>query len=160
LRQTLQQAVSCVTTSVIAQQTAGVEGELSLLCRLAPTSGAEHITLALWHYYAVVSDTSFDRRHRWQARTTAYFYRLDGADGREIIAYHWHPSGRSPSAQPHLHIGAGAGSLRTELHKAHLGTGFVTPVPLLSLLLESFAVRPQRVDWATVLETADDALSS
>ncbi|MGD9894441.1 MAG: hypothetical protein AB7R89_05870 [Dehalococcoidia bacterium] len=65
--------------------------------------------------------------------TAGYDYRLDSTDGHEIGAYHWHPSGRSPVAQPHLHIGAGAGSMRRELQKAHLGTGFVTPVPLITL---------------------------
>lgn len=146
--------------AVVVQQTAGVEGELSLLCRLVPATGVKHITLALWHYFAVISDPSSDRRQRWRAKTTSYFHKLDNADGREILAYHWHPAGRSPVTRPHLHLGLGAGTLRSELQKAHMGTGFVTPVMLLVLLLESFDVRPRRADWVMVLESADRALAS
>lgn len=115
--------------------------------------------LSVYHFYTLVADASRERQHRWEARTTGYSYRIGDAKGHEILAYHWHPSGRSPITQPHLHLGAGAGVLQRELQKAHVGTGFVTPVPLLSPLLESFAVRPRRADWAMVLASADRVLA-
>jgi hypothetical protein len=151
--------VSCVSAAVVTDQVAGVEGELNVTCPLASVSGAAPLTLTLWHYYAVLSDRSGTRSERWRVQTTGYSYKLDDADGREILSYHWHPTGRSPVTRPHLHLSAGAGALRDELQRAHLGTGFVTPVALLTLLLEAFAVRPRRPDWAAVLEAAEHALA-
>jgi hypothetical protein len=60
---------------------------------------------------------------------------------------------------PHLHLGAGAGTLRRELQKAYLATGLVTPVALLRLLIESFELRPRREDWDAVLEQAHGLLA-
>ena len=143
LRDTLQRAVSSVSAAVITDHVAGVEGELNVACPLALVSGAAPLTLTLWQYYAVLSDRSGTRSERWRVQTTGYSYKLDDADGREILSYHWHPTGRSPVVRPHLHLSAGTGALRSELQRTHLGTGFVTPVTLLTLLLESFAVRPR-----------------
>ena len=158
LRDALQRVASCVTPQVLVGQHYTAESELLLVSRLAAMSGGG-LTLSLRHLYAIVGNASRVRSERWQAQTTGYYYKLDDADGREIIAYHWHPTGRSPMARPHMHLGAGAGVLRTELQKAHLGTGFVTPAVLLRLLLESFAVRPRRADWGAILAAADRALA-
>ena len=111
------------------------------------------------HFYTMAADTSREIRHRWQARTTSYYYKLDGTDGREILAYHWHPGSRSPVTLPHLHLGAGAGTLRRELEKAHILTGHVTPVALLALVITHFDARPLRADWPAVLHQADLRLS-
>lgn len=157
LRDTLQRALSCVTVAVFARQSGSSRSELSLTCPLALARGG-HLTLTIWHYYLLVADASHDARRRWQARTTGYRYAIEDADGREILAYHWHPTGRSHTTMPHLHLGAGAGTLRPELTKAHLATGPVTPVALLTLLLEPFAVRPRRTDWPAILERARQAL--
>jgi hypothetical protein len=159
LRETLQRAVSCLTPSVLTEQTYGVASELSLNTRLSSSSSQGRLTLSLWHYYALVSDASRDPRARWQVQTTGYSYRLEDTDEREILAYHWHPAGQSHVRTPHLHLGAGAGALRRELQKAHLATGLVTPVAVLRLLIESFEVRARRADWADVLERADAAHS-
>ena len=160
LRETLQRALSCVTQSVLVDRSGAIESDFSLACQLTAASDNGRIVLPVYHFFTLVADTSRDRHHRWEAHTTGYSYRIGDTDDREILAYHWHPSGRSLEARPHLHLGAGAGPLRSELQKAHLGTGFVTPVPLITLLLESFAVRPRRPDWAAVLASADHALAS
>lgn len=159
LRDTLQRALSCVTVAVFAPQSNASRVELTLTCPLTLARGG-HVTLALGHYYVLVSDAARDARRRWQARTTGYHYAVDDADGREILSYHWHPTGRSHATTPHLHLGAGAGTLRPELTKAHLATGPITPVALLTLLLEHFAVRPRRTDWPAVLERARRALEA
>ena len=158
LRDALQRATSCVTPDVLAGERFAVEGELTLASRLRSQPDGAPIVLSIRHYYAVVTATSGNRGDGWQARTAAYYYTLDDADGREILAYHWHPTGRSPVTLPHLHLGAAAGALRRELVRAHLETGFVTPVALLGLVLEQFGVRPRRADWAAVLAGARDAL--
>jgi hypothetical protein len=158
LRRAVQQAVSCVTTGVLVDDRGAVTNELRLVGRLAPRAGG-HVVLLLSQRCGLVAESGRDRRDQWQARTAGYLYAVEEADGREILAYHWHPAGRSPQTRPHLHLGAGAGSLRSELSKAHLGTGFVTPAAVLRLSLESFYVRPRRADWAAILDGLDDALS-
>lgn len=159
LRDTLQRAVSCVTAGVLTSEVGAVESELALVTRLTTASGGQ-IMLSIRHFYTLIGSTSHERRDRWQARTTAYYYTLDDADGREIVAYHWHPAGRSHVTEPHLHLGAGAGALRAELVKAHFVTGMVTPVALLRLVTEQFGVRPRRADWSAVLGRAQAALGT
>ncbi len=83
---------------------------------------------------------------------------LDNADGREIVAYHWHPDGRGHVRLPHLHLGAGAMVGRGERVKAHLLTGVVTPAVALLLAIESFGVPPRRADWGARLHQAHDTL--
>jgi len=117
LRDTLQRAVSCVTPDVLRSQTYTAESELTLLSRLVSRSSGP-LTLSLRHFYAVLSDASRARSEHWQTQTTAYYYKVDDADGREILAYHWHPAGRSPETRPHLHLGAGAGTLRRDPPRA------------------------------------------
>jgi hypothetical protein len=156
-RQALQRAISCVTSVVVTTQADTVETKLNLITRLSRSSGDEAVTLNIRHTFALAHDVSREARSRWLARTTGYLYALEAADGREILSYHWHPGGRSPVTTPHLHLGAAAGSLRRELEKAHLATGFVTPVALVTLLIEQFAVRPRRGDWAAVLDRAHHA---
>ena len=87
-------------------------------------------------------------RHR--VDVLAYSYVLRDFEGPEILAYHWHPEvGRS--TEPHLHISAGAGQLRSEFYRAHLPTGEVSVRQFVRLLIEAFGVRPLRTDWETLL---------
>jgi hypothetical protein len=158
MREVLQRAVSCVTADVLTGRSDAVASNLTLISRLARRSGDGPLTLTLQHYFALVADTTPNQRNRWQAKVVTYYYTLDDTDGREILAYHWHPSGRSQATTPHLHLGAGAGTLRPELTKAYLQTGLVTPVALLSLVVEQYGVQPRRADWPGVLERTLRAL--
>ena len=77
-------------------------------------------------------------------------YQVDGADERELFAYHWHPVGRSHEVGPHLHI-----SGRTdpaELGDAHFPTGPIILADIVRLLIQDFDVRPRRADWSRVLD--------
>ena len=158
LRDTLQQALACVTLTVLASGTVEDVQRLRAISRLVPGDGASPITLTIQHWHRTVTDPARPARERWHAATTGYVYALDDADGREIVSYHWHPHGRSHVSEPHLHLGAGAGALRHELTKAHLLTGAVTPVVILRLTIEAFSVRPHRADWPSVLDRAQARL--
>ena len=99
----------------------------------------------------------------YAAREVAYQYQLLGADGREVLAYHWHPTGVSPVTWPHLHLSgrlapldAGRGQAPIALGGMHLTTGLVTLADVVRLLITEFDVRPRRGDWATVLEANQD----
>ncbi len=157
LRATLQRALSCVSTAVLVTDSLGATSRLQVTTRLTRVGGS-FLTLTIWHYYTVVSQTAAPRRERWQTRTTGYAYRMDDADGREIVAYHWHPEGRSHVAVPHLHLGAALGELRPEATRAHLLTGLATPVAVLTFAVERFDVVRRRADWADVFERCQSAL--
>jgi hypothetical protein len=51
---------------------------------------------------------------------------------------------------PHMHAEQGGNGL-IELQKAHLPTGRIAVEEFLRLLIETFAVRPRRVDWNRIL---------
>lgn len=76
---------------------------------------------------------------------------LDDLD-REILAYQWHPQGRSSVTWLHVHLGPAAGDLWRPLSRAHLPTGRIAVQDVLRLAIRDFGVPPRRADWAAVLE--------
>ncbi len=92
----------------------------------------------------------------WEARTAGYYYALEDDNGREIIAYHWHPGSAIGSVPdyPHLHLGAGSRVSLGELQKAHVPTGYVSLADFLRLLISDFQITPLRDDWAPILDGA------
>ncbi len=87
----------------------------------------------------------------WRADLTSYFYALRDSEGREIVAYHWHPDSRSSIRFPQLHLGAGGQIGREELQKSHIPTGYIELEDVIGLAIREFGVRPRRDDWAEVL---------
>ena len=81
-------------------------------------------------------------------------YALYDVDGREVVAYHWHPEGRSGVTTPHLHLGTGASVGRRDLAGAHLPTGRILLEDVLRLGVAELGVRPLRRDWREILERA------
>jgi len=158
LRSALQQVVSCVTPAVLKVEVEAIEAKLSVSGGLARAGGRAPITLTIRHAAGLVHDATGDNSG-WQARTIGYMYTLDDADGREILAYHWHPLGRGLEKEPHLHLGAGAGAIRSELTRAHLATGFVTAVALVRLVVMHFGVRTRRADWVGRSERVNQMLA-
>ena len=84
--------------------------------------------------------------------TRAYRYEVNDAQGQELLAYHWHPLGKSRWKRPHLHVSDGP------LAGLHLPTSRVSLESLLRLLLAELEVRPLRNDWPAVLDVAERAL--
>jgi hypothetical protein len=94
----------------------------------------------------------------FEARVTAYRYRVLDSDEREILAYHWHPTGISPIAFPHLHLSGrlrpldfGSNTDPIALGEMHLPTGYVALEDIVRLLITEFDVQPRRDDWETIL---------
>ncbi len=158
LQDALQRLLSCVTAGVLTSRTDGLLTRTQATARLSRAAGGS-ITLDLRHFCALVSDASRPARERWTARTAGYFYALDDANGREIVGYHWHPTGHSHVTVPHVHLGAGAGALIPELTTAHLLTGRVAPTAVLLLAIERFGVAPRRSDWAEVFARVETDLA-
>jgi hypothetical protein len=100
---------------VLIDRADAIESAFSVAGDVAGASRAGRMTVSIRRFFTLVSDASRDPHHMWQAVTTGYDYRLDGTDGREILAYHWHPSGGAPK---HYHIFTSAQAL------AHCGVSY------------------------------------
>lgn len=86
-------------------------------------------------------------------RAVGYRYRVLDLEGRELVAYHWHPEGVSPVTYPHLHLSSrlapipvGRGGEPVALGEVHLPTGFVAFADVVRLLIVAFGVQPRRTD--------------
>lgn len=53
--------------------------------------------------YAVVGVSESALRPRFRTSTTMYMYGVLDLSGRELFAYHWHPTGVSAVRTPHFH---------------------------------------------------------
>ena len=111
-------------------------------------SGPSRLQLALRQYFVNVDSA---QSSAWQIQVSSYFYELLDSDGREVLAYHWHPRGNSPVPTPHLHLEQGAQVGRTEVRDAHLPTEDVSMEAILRVLIEEMGVRPLRPDWESIL---------
>ena len=92
-----------------------------------------------------------------------YRYRLLDRQEREILAFHWHPTGVSPVIRPHLHLSGrlppldlGSGAPPAVLGGMHIPTGSVALADVVWLLISEFGVEPRRDDWERVIETHRD----
>ena len=76
----------------------------------------------------------------------------DVSSGHEVFAYHLHPG---KVAEPHLHLGAGAGSLAQPLYRAHFPTGgLVGLADVVRLLVADLGARPLTPGWERILDEA------
>jgi hypothetical protein len=126
-----------------------------------PLDGPAKLQLWVDHHYRIVRPTE---RGPYKVQTAAYYYALEDQDGREILAYHWHPS---QPQYPHLHVGPGAvdsqwlaaverspqtNALRPDLMGAHLPTGRIALEDVVELVLDQFQVAPKRArHWRQTL---------
>jgi hypothetical protein len=102
----------------------------------------------MFHAYDLVSSQE-QSRSRWVVRLAGYSYAVVGSQGGEIVVFHWHPDGRSPITEPHLHVkGTIAG---VDLSKAHVPTGMVSIPSFLRFLIRDLGIEPLRPDWEPIL---------
>lgn len=158
LRSAVQRVVACAIPDVVDDGRDAAERALFVLARVRFTDGKWRGSVQIRHRYMLVFRDDTVRREQWSARTSGYDYVLIDGQEQEILAFHWHPTGRSHVTTPHLHLGAGAGALQPQLTKAHIDTGFTTPVALLRLVIDHYGVPPRRTDWSRVLEQAGRTL--
>ena len=108
--------------------------------------GRHGLGLTVFHYYRLVVSES-----AWRVQTTGYRYALRDASGREVLAYHWHPTGVSPITFPHLHAGPAAEVGFAPFAQAHLPTRRLAIEEILQLAITDFSVVPLRGDWRRIL---------
>ena len=174
LRDEVQQAVSCVSDTVVLVSRGGYapaaanapHHSLTLSDYTTRLAGPGRLSLGVEIQYRI--NPTRGERGRWQAEVAAYYYGLYDVDAREILAYHWHPHVENvPFA--HLHVSHGAvqrtvldrlqlsaahNALRPDLAAAHLPTGQIALQTVLRLAIEQFQVLPRpahRADWREIL---------
>lgn len=88
----------------------------------------------------------------------SYEQRILDRDDREVLAFHWHPTGLSNVTDPHLHLSSRLGQIEMgrnqaplDLAEMHIPTGFVTLEDVVRLLITEFGITPLRSDWDALL---------
>ena len=152
----LQQALSCVTQAVLITVKSAHDPTLEVLTL---SSGSARIgrdrpfTLGVDLQYRIIEFE--DSRGPFKVSTVGYAYTLfEVAPDHEvpILAYHWHPHGRSQITYPHLHIYQCAEIRRPDGREAHFPTGRIAFEEILRLVIQEFNIRPIREDWETILD--------
>jgi hypothetical protein len=105
--------------------------------------------------YLVVQEPEARDVLRFRLSVTYYQYRIMANDGREIVAFHWHP-GRGGVNSPHLHVGSLLiDSIRHDLGRRfsalHLPTSRISIEQVIEALITQFDVTPLRADWQSIL---------
>ncbi len=96
-----------------------------------------------------------------------YAYTLLDHAGRELLAFHWHPDGRSPVAFPHLHVSAALRGTTPSgepavlpLDKAHIPTGYLSAADVVRLLAVELGIGTLAGDWRERVGRATPMLPS
>ena len=157
----LQQARSCVTRSVLVASPGGYDHIAGLHAVTfgdggpARLQGNTNLWLVVRQHYRIVEAPG--PGGPWKVSTAGYLYSLRDSEDRDVISYHWHPTGRSDVTFPHLHLGAGARVGHSYLANAHLPVGRIALEDMLRLAIKDLDVTPLRADWAEVLDSTQAA---
>ena len=157
----LQHALSCVSQELLTVRggyhPSGTPHALTLGNSPAILGRDRQFALKVIQHYRIIEHEGV--RGPWKVRTVAYYYTVEeaGESGREMFAYHWHPSERTAITFPHFHLYQGAGPMRDDVRKAHFPTGRVSFEDVLRLVITQFGVLPLRDDWAAILDQTQTA---
>jgi len=155
----LQRAISCVTKAVLNVRGGyypSPDPHPLALGDGAPVtiSSDPPLLLTVLQNYRVVEFEG--PRGPWKVSIVSYFYSLEDREGREVL-YHWHPQGASTVTFPHLHVRAGGRLGRTDISQVHFPTGRVSLEDVLRLAILELGVKPERTDWAELLDSTQAA---
>jgi hypothetical protein len=158
--QPLQQALSCVTQAVLITAKSPSDPTLEVLTL---SNGPARIgrdgrcTLDVGLQYRIIEFEG--SRGPLKVSTVGYAYTLAEAARPEVtlLAYHWHPHGRSQNTSPHLHIYQCAEIRRPDGRVAHFPTGRIALEEVLRLVIQEFNVRPLREDWEAIINSTQTA---
>lgn len=110
--------------------------------------GNSHLTLAVSEHYTITNQHNLG----WQVDRVAYFYAIGRQDSGELLAYHWHPRGKSPVVSPHLHVRANIQVGDRWLGKVHLPTAAIPLENIVALVINELGAEPLREDWESVVD--------
>ncbi|RIK37062.1 MAG: hypothetical protein DCC58_18515 [Chloroflexi bacterium] len=122
---------------------------------LRSADGSVHLRLHVRIDFLVVTTPLHPREG--EARDVAYSYTISDRDGRELVAWHWHPVGVSAETAPHVHLSGvapldlGRGLRALPLADLHVPSGQVTLAGIARFLIAEAGIQPQRRNWREVL---------
>lgn len=161
----IQRAISCVTRAplIISPGGRGVLGRVHSLtwdeAEPVRVRGPEDdvLTLDLSIQYEIVHIPQDRHRGPYKVSTRGYMHSLQTIDGAEVIAFHWHPDGKSDVQDPHMHIGStqlNPAGVITKKH--HIPGRRMSVEEVLRYCIEQVGVEPLRPDWKPVLADSED----
>ena len=160
-----QRALSCVSDAVLLSTGYRPRTQphiITLSQDPTPLRGPHRLGFSAFCTYRLVNSSGRSvSSYPWSVKVTGYAYAFHDSEGREILAYHWHPEGISPLTIPHLHLGPAAHVGFAPLHRAHLPTRriqFIQFDDILRLALTDLGVTARRTDWETTLAETGAAL--
>ncbi len=112
--------------------------------------GDSRLTLAVSEHYFINSPSDAG----WQVERAAYFYAIGRQETGELLAYHWHPRGKSPVVSPHLHVRANIQIGERWLGKVHLPTGDIRLADVVAFTITELGAEPLRDDWERLVDEA------
>lgn len=129
--------------------------------------GGGEIVLRVTQHYSINHQPHAITHARYEVWTTFYHYKILDRSEREIIAFHWEPSGRtSPNTRPHVHVpaaepvilpqpdGSPVAGRKTYLNKLHLPTGRIGLEDVIEFLITDLQVVPRLPNWNEILDEA------
>lgn len=172
------QTLSCVTDSYVkpsGYQPSPVLQAVTLVphggqagdpASLRTEHGRRGLWLSIGHDYRIVRlEDEADERRPWAVSTAKYAYVLLDEQGREVLAYHWHPedplqpSGRSKVQSPHIHLSdtiapivLGKDYDPFPLAEMHIRTGRVLLEDVVEFLIDECGVHPLTDGWRDIVD--------
>lgn len=160
----LDYTVGCVTRARLATAPAGDRGsDLRIgFPDPAPLNGS-----GLLRGATLSVDLSLSAIGSERSTVLRYAYSLNNYAGRELLAFHWHPDGRSPVAFPRLHVSAALRGTTPSgepavlpLDKAHIPTGYLSAADVVRLLVAELGIGTLAGDWRERVGRATPMLPS
>jgi hypothetical protein len=150
----LQQAVSFVTRDVLIasgrEPSAEPHGLTFRGGRPSRLRCDRKLSLRFDHQYTITE--ALGELGRWKVSTAEYIYELLDEDARRVIAYHWHPVGRSAATWPHVHLPKGT---PFDLAQAHAPTGRISIEAVLRFAIQDLGVEPLRRNWREAMAKSE-----
>ncbi len=93
---------------------------------------------------------------RWKIKTLAYAYEIRNAEGKDLLAFHWHPDG-GEIKYPHIHVGHATGIRHAGIRDGHIPAGRVSAEAVIRFAIEALHVKTLRNDWNKILAKTQGA---
>ena len=110
------------------------------------------LALDVGHYYVVVEAEG--EAGPWRCHTVGYTYEIAELSGREVLAFHFHPTS---GAVPFPHIHDRQHREPVDLSHVHIPSGRVSLEAVIRLAITELGVKPRRDDWESVIAESEQA---
>lgn len=97
-----------------------------------------------------------EERGPFKVSTAGYLYAFVDRDGRELIAFHWHPESNSPHRYPHIHLPQH--TIPFDVSALHFPSPRISFEYVVQMAIEKFGARVRNgADYEGVLRRTSEA---